>query len=285
MYYTMTQELVCKEVKKVWELERRSQGLECPAPSIKEFVHVRIEVRGPMVDNPDFCPSIGRVRVKHRGILLTLKGTVIRSGATKMIEGERMYECRKCKHRFKVHPELESRNSIPKPTACPSEMLTTFVIHSQQKSKYCESTSFQLLEGNQVCHDYQEIKIQESTQVLGVGAIPRSIPVILQDDLVENEVIVTGVLSAKCPPDLKDVRCDLEPVLVANYVRFLHYNCLSNLGIFDPYTMPTYGGDNVTIQATSPNNPTEVIADPNTPTAQVQSLQRLATPPKMKLLT
>lgn len=64
-------------------------------------------------------------------------------------------------------------------------MLTTFVIHSQQKSKYCESTSFQLLEGNQVCHDYQEIKIQESTQVLGVGAIPRSIPVILQDDLVD----------------------------------------------------------------------------------------------------
>ncbi|GJT55471.1 probable DNA helicase MCM9 [Tanacetum coccineum] len=218
------QELVCKEVKKVWELERRSQGLECPAPSIKEFVRVRIEVRGPMVDNPDFCPSIGRVRVKHRGILLTLKGTVIRSGATKMIEGERMYECRKCKHRFKVHPELESRNSIPKPTACPSEMLTTFVIHSQQKSKYCESTSFQLLEGNQVCHDYQEIKIQESTQVLGVGAIPRSIPVILQDDLVDvvkagDEVIITGVLTAKWSPDLKDVRCDLEPVLVANYVR------------------------------------------------------------------
>lgn len=207
------QELVCEEVKKVWELESRSQGFECPAPSIKEFVHVRIEICGTIFDNPDFCPSIGRVRVKHRGILLTLKGTVIRSGATKMIEGERMYECRKCKHRFKVHPELESRNSIPKPTACPSE-----------KSKYCESTSFQLLEGNQVCHDYQEIKIQESTQVLGVGAIPRSIPVILQDDLVDvvkagDEVIVTGVLTAKWSPDLKDVRCDLEPVLVANYVR------------------------------------------------------------------
>lgn len=52
------------------------------------------------LDGVDFCPSIGRVRVKHRGILLTLKGTVIRSGATKMIEGERMYECRKCKHRL-----------------------------------------------------------------------------------------------------------------------------------------------------------------------------------------
>lgn len=44
-------------------------------------------------------PSIGRIRVKHRGILLTLKGTVIRSGAIKMIEGEKIYECRVCKHR------------------------------------------------------------------------------------------------------------------------------------------------------------------------------------------
>jgi DNA-directed RNA polymerase subunit RPC12/RpoP len=38
--------------------------------------------------------------VKHRGILLTLKGTVIRSGGVKMIEGEREYQCRKCSHRF-----------------------------------------------------------------------------------------------------------------------------------------------------------------------------------------
>lgn len=45
-------------------------------------------------------PSIGRVRVKHRGILLTLKGTVIRSGAIKMYEGERKYMCQKCKHEW-----------------------------------------------------------------------------------------------------------------------------------------------------------------------------------------
>lgn len=35
-------------------------------------------------------------------------------------------------------------------------------------------------------HDYQEIKIQENTQVLGVGVIPRSILVVLKDDLVDN---------------------------------------------------------------------------------------------------
>ncbi|KAL6269737.1 hypothetical protein ACE6H2_026648 [Prunus campanulata] len=164
----------------------------------KEFIHVRIYIGGSPLECPETFPSIGRVRVKHRGILLTLKGTVIRSGAIKI---------------FLVYPELESRNSIKLPSYCPS-----------QRSKPCEGTKFGHLEGSITCHDYQEIKIQESTHVLGVGAIPRSIPVILKDDLVDivkagDDVIVTGILTAKWSPDLKDVRCDLDPILIANYVR------------------------------------------------------------------
>lgn len=54
-----------------------------------------------------------------------------------------------------------------------------------QRAKSCEGTNFKFIEDSIVCHDYQEIKIQESTQVLGVGSIPRSIPVILKDDLVD----------------------------------------------------------------------------------------------------
>ncbi|KAK9943255.1 hypothetical protein M0R45_008869 [Rubus argutus] len=179
----------------------------------KEFIHVRIDTSGSPLECPETFPSIGRVRVKHRGILLTLKGTVIRSGAIKMYEGERKYMCQKCKHEFLVYPELESRNSIKLPSYCPS-----------QSSKACEGTKFAHLEGSISCHDYQEIKIQESTHVLSVGAIPRSIPVILKDDLVDivkagDDIIVTGILTAKWSPDLKDVRCDLDPVLVANCVR------------------------------------------------------------------
>ncbi|KAL8126705.1 hypothetical protein AgCh_013830 [Apium graveolens] len=45
--------------------------------------------------------------------------------------------------------------------------------------------------GNILCHDYQEIKIQESTQVLDVSAIPRSLPDILKDDLVD--IVKVGV--------------------------------------------------------------------------------------------
>ncbi|KAJ3700184.1 hypothetical protein LUZ61_003889 [Rhynchospora tenuis] len=44
------------------------------------------------------------------------------------------------------------------------------------------------------------------------------------DDLVDlvkagDDVIVTGVLTAKWSSDLKDVRCDLDPIIVANFVR------------------------------------------------------------------
>ncbi|KAK3185091.1 hypothetical protein Dsin_032377 [Dipteronia sinensis] len=179
----------------------------------KIFFHVRINISGSPLECPETFPSIGHVRVKHHGILLTLKGTVIRSGATKMYEGERTYMCRKCKHMFPVYPELETRNSIVLPPSCPS-----------QRSKPCEGTNFLYVENTIICHDYQEIKIQESTQVLGVGVIPRSTLVILKDDLVDivkagDDVIVTGILTAKWSPDLRDVRCDLDPVLIANHVR------------------------------------------------------------------
>ncbi|KMZ67685.1 putative DNA replication licensing factor [Zostera marina] len=183
------------------------------AMSIKQFIHVRINVSGSPLEFPEAFPSIGRLRVKHRGTLLTVKGTVVRSGTVKMIEGEREYMCKKCKNRFKVHPELETGNTIRLPVSCPSK-----------GARFCDGNNFHFIEGSISCHDYQEIKIQESSQVLGVGSIPRSIRVVLMDDLVDivkagDDVIVTGVLSAKWSSDLKDVRCDLDPILIANNVR------------------------------------------------------------------
>uniref|UniRef100_A0A0D9WNB7 Probable DNA helicase MCM9 n=1 Tax=Leersia perrieri TaxID=77586 RepID=A0A0D9WNB7_9ORYZ len=178
-----------------------------------KFVHVRVNISGSPLDCPEASPSIGKVRVKHRGTLLTLKGTVIRSGGVKMIEGERKYECKKCKCRFTIHPELEAGNRITLPASCKSK-----------SSKGCGGANFQLIQDSITCHDYQEIKIQENVQLLGVGSIPRSMPVILMDDLVDivkagDDVVVTGRLSAKWSPDIKDVRSNLDPMLLANFVR------------------------------------------------------------------
>uniref|UniRef100_A0A0E0A6V8 Probable DNA helicase MCM9 n=1 Tax=Oryza glumipatula TaxID=40148 RepID=A0A0E0A6V8_9ORYZ len=179
----------------------------------KKFVHVRVNTSGSALECPEASPSIGKVRVKHRGTLLTLKGTVIRSGGVKMIEGERKYQCRKCKCRFTVHPELEAGNRITLPASCKSK-----------SAKGCGGANFQLIEDSITCHDYQEIKIQENIQLLGVGSIPRSMPIILMDDLVDivkagDDVVVTGRLSAKWSPDIKDVRSNLDPMLIANFVR------------------------------------------------------------------
>ncbi|XP_066368986.1 probable DNA helicase MCM9 [Miscanthus floridulus] len=138
----------------------------------KKSVHVRIDVIGSPLESPEVSPSIGKVRVKHMRKLIALKGTVIRSGGVKMIEYERCYMCRKCKHSFEVYPELEARNRINLPPLCPKGG--------------CTSASFQFVEGSTICHDYQEIKIQENVQLLGIGSIPRSMPVILMDDLVDS---------------------------------------------------------------------------------------------------
>ncbi|CAN6480057.1 unnamed protein product [Victoria cruziana] len=180
---------------------------------LKEFLHIRVDVGGSPLECPETFPRIGRLRVKHRGVLLTLKGTVVRSGPIKMIEGEREYECSRCKHVFKVYPELETGNAIRLPTSCPSKGL-----------KSCGGTRFRFVENSILCHDYQEIKIQENVHAVGVGSIPRSIPVILKDDLVDmvkagDDAVVTGILTAKWSPDARDVRCDLDPLMIANYVR------------------------------------------------------------------
>ncbi|KAH9299790.1 hypothetical protein KI387_031472, partial [Taxus chinensis] len=185
--------------------------------AVKENVHVRLDVNGSAMDCPETQPSIGCVRVKDIGKLITIKGTVIRSGAIKMLEGEREYECAKCKHRFKVFPELETGNTVRQPTSCPS-----------QRVNICQGTSFKYVKDSKICRDYQEIKIQENMQSLGVGSVPRSMPVILMDDLVDyvkagDDIIVTGALFTKWRPVSKNVRCDLDLVLLANHIRKKYY--------------------------------------------------------------
>lgn len=198
------------EIKNIYEKGKSPQDPEIP---IKENVHARLNIHGSAAECPETQPSISKIRVKDIGRLITIKGTVIRSGAIKLLEGERLYECSKCKFRFKVHPDLETCNSIQQPTSCPS-----------QRTKPCPGTSFHSVEGTTVCHDYQEIKIQENVQMLGVGSVPRSLSVVLKDDLVDtvkagDDIVVTGLLFAKWRQLIKDVRCDLELMLLANFIR------------------------------------------------------------------
>lgn len=75
-----------------------------------------------------------------------------------------------------------------------------------------------------VVSDHQVIKIQEQASKLGVGSIPRSILVVLEDDLVDSvkagdQVVVVGILMRTWQPCIRGVRCDLETTIKANSIR------------------------------------------------------------------
>lgn len=72
--------------------------------------------------------------------------------------------------------------------------------------------------------DHQVIKIQEQASKLGVGSIPRSILIVLEDDLVDtvkagDHVVVVGMVMRCWRPVVRDVRCDLETIVHANSIR------------------------------------------------------------------
>ena len=65
------------------------------------------------------------------------------------------------------------------------------------------------------CRDYQEIRVQELIQNLSFGTIPRSMWVVLEDDLVDNckpgdDVTICGIMTRRW----KSVKLDVSIVVV-----------------------------------------------------------------------
>jgi DNA helicase MCM9 len=61
------------------------------------------------------------------------------------------------------------------------------------------------------------LQVQEQVQKLGVGSIPRSIVVLLQDDLVDtckagDEVTIVGMLLRRWKAVCADARCNVEVI-------------------------------------------------------------------------
>ncbi|XP_075780165.1 DNA helicase MCM9 isoform X2 [Pelodiscus sinensis] len=179
--------------------------------SIKQNLHARIS-------GLPVCPELTRERIpktRDVGHFLSVTGTVIRTSLVKVLEFERDYMCNKCKHVFVVKADFDQYYTFFRPSACPNE-------------EGCNSCKFTCLSGTSSaptsCRDYQEIKIQEQVQRLPVGSIPRSMAVVLEDDLVDScksgdDITVYGVVMQRWKPFHQDVRCDLEIVLKANYVQ------------------------------------------------------------------
>ncbi|XP_005389182.1 PREDICTED: DNA helicase MCM9 [Chinchilla lanigera] len=181
------------------------------AVSMKHNLHARIS-------GLPVCPELVREHIpktKDVGHFLSVTGTVIRTSLVKVLEFERDYMCNKCKYRFAVKADFEQYYVFCRPSSCPS-------LESCDSSKF---TCLSDLSSNPArCRDYQEIKIQEQVQKLSVGSIPRSMKVILEDDLVDScksgdDLTIYGVVIQRWKPFQQDVRCEVEIVLRANYVQ------------------------------------------------------------------
>lgn len=109
----------------------------------KKFIHPRL-VRPPLCDS--VCkPNVSAIRSSDVGIVIQVRGTVIRTGQIKMLESEREYSCDKCAHKFKVFADMDQHNgSLTPPTCCPAE-----------RAKPCKSTKFSVVDGSRICRDYQ----------------------------------------------------------------------------------------------------------------------------------
>ncbi|XP_023570005.1 DNA helicase MCM9 isoform X2 [Octodon degus] len=155
--------------------------------SMKHNLHARIS-------GLPVCPELVREHIpktKDVGHFLSVTGTVIRTSLVKVLECERDYMCNKCKHTFVVKADFEQYYLFCRPSSCPS-------------LERCDSSKFTCLSdlsSNPArCRDYQEIKIQEQVQKLSVGSIPRSMKVILEDDLVDScKSGRNEILASLCP--------------------------------------------------------------------------------------
>ncbi|PVU98203.1 hypothetical protein BB561_000061 [Smittium simulii] len=141
------------------------------------------------------------------GKMISLTGTVIRMGANKMMETRRTFQCNKCNGTFEVKADLEQFNLIPKPMIC------------QASTEVCEGKYFASVEIDSGKLIFYSIIF---------GSIPKSIPVVLQDDLVDtaksgDNVTIVGVVIRRWKSLCIGVRPEISLCLVANSIT-VHNN-------------------------------------------------------------
>lgn len=206
-------------------------------------VHIRLTgiplslSTGTLNDRFPSAPSLNR--------LLAIRGTVTRLGPVKLMDSYRLFKCNKCHSIISVKPDYSQYGLIVKPIKCegmideekcqngkfePCDIVTAATINLMKKKPFENEEDNN---GNNngdhnipnifddTREDYQEIRVQEMTNLLEIGAVPRSFMVILRHDLVDictagDEVMIIGWMISRWKPFKVGGRCEGEFVLIAN---------------------------------------------------------------------
>ncbi|GBM94337.1 DNA helicase MCM9 [Araneus ventricosus] len=181
-----------------------------PNMAVRGTIHVRLTALPQL-------PEIYRTSLPHCsdvGQFMCISGTVIRKTACKILEFRKLWKCKKCRYQFTIDAEVEKGYIFEKPTVCPNP-------------EWCNGKNFTLLSTDvdpMYCKDYCEVKIQQQFNTLSVGSVPRSMWVILEDDLVDtchpgNDVNVSGVLIQRWKPLNRGNFADIDLVLFSHNVE------------------------------------------------------------------
>lgn len=189
----------------------RAEQLRMSASTdVKQLVHPRINLY--RLSQSLVKPTIADLRAHHCGALLTISGTVIRAGPTKLREHAKQLQCEACKGRFNLPIDSDTGQLFTKPASCP---LNTS----------CTGRSFTVASDSEVVAiDYQEIKLQEQVSRLQLGSTPRTLTAVLEGDLVDSlqagdDADIVGYLFWRMKAMKPNARPDVEQLLHANNTR------------------------------------------------------------------
>ncbi|KAH3731971.1 dna replication licensing factor mcm6 [Pelomyxa schiedti] len=131
--------------------------------------------------------SIRTLRMGHVGQLITLCGTVTR---TTEVRPELITGCFKCNVCFAEVPDVEQEFKYTEPINCPGN----------SGGEPCLNTSeWSLIVDKSVFADWQKARVQENSDEVPPGCLPRTLDVILRNDAVDNakagdKLLFTGTL-------------------------------------------------------------------------------------------
>ena len=175
-------------------VERPREVLEAASEAVKEVLKV---------ENPDYAASVKRVYARIRGLpetlhvplrgiravhlnkLVALEGIVTRITPVKQKLVTATFRCKECGEKISVP---QTGKKLEKPAQCP---------HCLSEGK--KKSDFELLLEESEFIDWQKFVLQEKPEELPPGQLPRSVEVILTEDLVDtvrpgDRAVVTGIL-------------------------------------------------------------------------------------------
>ncbi|CAL1130211.1 unnamed protein product [Cladocopium goreaui] len=185
--------------------------------------------------------SVAQLRVGDDGQLVRICGTITRAGPVKAPEQ------RQCGHSFGCRASAACGYDFEVPRECPGGQKQTKWDPKAKRPKVskCHSKLFASLPHDETCMaDFQEIRVQDDMQAMGVGVVPQSCAVTVFGDLVGvaqpgDAVMVEGLVFQRWRPTWQGKRVEVEMFIEATNVERLSRDA-SDCGKVMPETEDTF---------------------------------------------